>query len=149
MNLEEITFCGLFCGLCASRRRIPRQAEMLRKTLQKEGYDVGYFDIPTLQKVFAQFWEGLNILADTSCPGCRAGGGNPGCAIRQCAQERIITVCPLCPDFPCERLQLLRNYPMLLADGRRLQEIGLERWVTEKEARAATGFAYTDVRFPD
>jgi hypothetical protein len=147
MNLEEVTFCGLYCGLCANRRRISQQAATLRETLRKEGYDRGYFDIPGLEEVFATFWEGLNRLADTSCPGCRAGGGCPGCAIRSCAQERGMTTCPLCPDYPCPRLEKLHGYPLLLADGRRMQLVGLERWIAEQEARAATGFAYADVRF--
>jgi len=149
MNLEEVTFCGLYCGLCASRRRIPQQAATLRETLHKEGYDRGYFDIPGLEEVFTTFWEGLNRLAGTSCPGCRAGGGYPGCTIRACARERGVIACPLCADFPCERLEMLRNYPLLLADGRRMQQVGLERWSAEQETRAETGFAYADVRLPE
>jgi hypothetical protein len=149
MALEEVTYCGLYCGLCASRRRIPQQAATLRETLRKEGYDRGYFDIPGLNEIIATFWKGLNLLADTPCLGCRAGGGNPGCAIRACAQERGVTACPLCADFPCQRLEALRRYPLLLADSRRMQQVGLERWIAEQEARAATGFAYADVRLPE
>ncbi len=149
MNLEEVTYCGLYCGLCASRRRIPQQAATLRETLRKEGYDRGYFDIPGLNEIIATFWKGLNLLANAPCPGCRAGGGNPGCAIRACVQERGVTACPLCADYPCQRLEVLRNYPLLLADGRRMQQVGLEQWIAEQEARAATGFAYADVRLPE
>jgi hypothetical protein len=29
-----------------------------------------------------------------------------------------------------------------------MQQVGLERWVAEQEARAETGFAYADIRFP-
>lgn len=148
MNLEEITFCGLYCGLCASRRRIPRQADTLRETLRKEGYNLGYFDVPDLESVFSDFWKGLNCLADQPCPGCRAGGGNPTCEIRTCASTRGHAACPFCPDYPCERLDVLRNYPLLLADGRRMQQVGLERWAEEQEMRAACGVAYTDLRFP-
>jgi hypothetical protein len=43
---------------------------------------------------------------------------------------------------------MLHHYPLLLADGRRMQQVGLEQWTAEQEARAATGFAYTDIRFP-
>ena len=127
MNLEEVTWCGLYCGLCASRRRIPHQAA----TLRREGYDRGYFDMPGLEAIFDPFWQGLNRLADTPCPGC---------PIRTCARERGMTACPLCADFPCERLEMLGQYPMLLGDGRRMQQVGLERWIAEQEARAATGF---------
>jgi len=149
MSLEDVTYCGLYCGLCASRRCIPQQAATLRETLRREGYDRGYFDVPGLAQVFVAFWEGLNRLAETPCPGCRADGGNPDCGVRRCAQERGVIACPLCTDYPCQRLQVLHNYPLLLADGQRMQKVGLERWVTEQEMRAATGFAYADVRFPE
>ncbi len=148
-SLQEVAYCGLYCGLCASRRRIPHQAAKLRETLCREGYDQGYFDVPCLEKVFAAFWEGLNRLADSPCPGCRSGGGDPACAVRACAQERKVTVCPLCLDYPCQRLEALHRYPLLPADSRRLRCAGLERWIAEQEARAATGFAYADVRLPE
>jgi hypothetical protein len=35
---------------------------------------------------------------------------------------------------------------ILLADGKRMAEIGLDRWIEEQEARKATGFCYTDIR---
>lgn len=38
-----------------------------------EGYDRGYFDMPGLEAIFDPFWQGLNRLADTPCPGCRPG----------------------------------------------------------------------------
>lgn len=149
MNLEEVTYCGLYCGLCAGRRRIPQQADTLRETLCREGYDRGHLDLPGVLEVFTEFWTALNLLADTPCPGCRAGGGNPGCAVRACARERGVTGCPQCSDYPCPRLDVLHNYPLLLADGRRMQQVGLERWASEQELRAATGFAYADIRVPE
>jgi hypothetical protein len=30
-----------------------------------------------------------------------------------------------------------------------MQQVGLERWMSEQELRAATGFAYADIRFPE
>jgi hypothetical protein len=35
---------------------------------------------------------------------------------------------------------------MLLADGKRMKAIGLEKWIKEQEKRRATGFAYADIR---
>lgn len=149
MNQEKVTYCGLYCGLCASRHRIPQQAASLREALCKEGYDRGYFDIPGLEEVFAELWKGLNYLADHPCPGCQAGGGNPGCIIRNCAQEKEVTSCPFCKDYPCEQLGVLHRYPLLMADARWLQQVGLEQWISEQEERAKTGLTYTDVRLPE
>ena len=148
-DVEEVTFCGLYCGLCASRRRIPQQAATFRQTLCQEGCDRGYFDIPGLGTVFAAFWEGLNCLADQPCPGCRHGGGNPDCALRTCARERGVVASPLCAESPCARLNILENYPLLAADGKRMQSIGIEQWAAEQEARARRGLAYADLRLPE
>jgi hypothetical protein len=148
MDPTELGLCGLYCGLCASRRRIPEQASQLRRTLMAEGYDEGYFDIPGLHERFAAFWEGLNLLAATACAGCRAGGGNPDCAIRHCALERQLLACPDCADFPCDKLGVLGRYPLYLADAARLKAIGFEAWADEQEGRARCGFSYADVRHP-
>ena len=148
-QVQEVAFCGLYCGLCASRRRIPQQAATLRQTLFQEGYDRGYFTIPGLQTIFGTFWEGLNCLADQPCPGCRAGAGNPDCAIRACAQKRDVVACPLCADYPCAQLNILEHYPLRAADSRRMQAIGIDRWASEQEERARHGFAYADVRLPE
>lgn len=147
--MSEVAYCGLCCGLCASRRRIPRQAAALREALRREGYDRGYFDIPGLEQLFPTFWEGLNLLADRPCAGCREGGGYSACPIRACARDRDITVCSACSDFPCPHFAMLRRYPTCLADNAHMQQVGLERWIAEQEARAANGFSYADIRLPE
>lgn len=149
MDLTEVAYCGLYCGLCASRRRIPQQAANLREVLTAEGYDRGYFDIPGLEGIFPAFWEGLNLLAERPCAGCRGEGGYPDCPIRICAKEREITVCSACAEFPCERLAMLHRYPTCLADNAWMRQVGLQRWIIEQEARAARGFAYADIRYPE
>lgn len=44
---------------------------------------------------------------------------------------------------------MLGKYPPFLADAHRLQQVGVERWIAAQEARAATGFAYADIRLPE
>ena len=148
-KLEEVTHCGMYCSLCAGRRRIPEQAYQLRETLRQEGYDRGYYDIPGLETVFNAFGEGLNLLANQPCPGCCAGGGNPGFAIRACALERRVYACPLCAEYPCARLAILKNYPLRAADGQRIHVIGINQWADEQEERAKCGFTYADIRWPE
>ena len=115
--------------------------------LCQEGYDRGYYDIRGLETVSPVFWEGLNLLADQPCPGCRAGGGDPGCTIRICALERKVYAYPLCAEYPCSRLDILKNYPLRTADGQRMQVIGINQWADEQEERATRGFSYTDIRW--
>lgn len=144
-KLGLVTYCGLYCGLCAQRGRIPRQANELRESMAVEGYEFWGKELPG----FDGFWKFLNELCDPdkACPGCRQGGGPPFCAIRRCARERGIDTCAFCTEYPCERvLAVAKGYPTLLADGKRMREAGVEAWVQEQERRAQTGFAYADIR---
>lgn len=145
-ELELVTYCGLYCGLCAQRGRIPRQAEALRGSLAKEGWEHWGNEIHG----FAEFWKFLAGLCDPvkSCPGCRGGGGPPFCAIRPCAREREVELCVFCEEYPCKRvLGIAKGYPTLIADGERIRKVGLEAWIREQEGRAETGFAYADIRY--
>ena len=144
-DLELVTYCGLYCGLCAERGRIPRQAHALRESMAREGYEYWGTELPG----FEQFWGFLSNLCDPdkACAGCRQGGGPPFCSIRTCARERQLDVCVFCAEYPCWRIEgLAKGYPTLIADGNRMKGIGVEAWILEQEERAKTGFAYVDIR---
>lgn len=142
-DLRFVTYCGLHCKLCAARSRIPRQANELRESMLKEGWDSWGKNIPG----FNEFWSFFTDLCNKACPGCRQGGGPPFCGIRKCARRRKVDVCVFCDEYPCERINgLAKGYPTLIADGKRMQEIGIEAWIQEQEERAKTGFAYVDIR---
>jgi hypothetical protein len=117
----------------------------LREAMAKEGYE--YWASQLLH--FTEFWTFLARLCDpeAACPGCRQGGGPEFCGIRKCARPRSVEVCPFCDEYPCERLrELAKGYPTLIPDGRRMREIGLERWILGQEERSRTGFVYADIR---
>jgi hypothetical protein len=144
-DLRQVTYCGLYCGLCAQCNRIPKRAAALRESMQKEAWDHWGKEIPR----FEGFWEFLNWLAESEAKcSCRGGKcGPPFCGIRKCARDKAVDVCPFCEEYPCDRiLGLAKGYVNLLADGKRMTEIGLDRWIEEQEARKATGFCYVDIR---
>lgn len=144
-KLKLLTYCGLYCGLCAQRGRIPQQAAALRESMAKEGYEFWAKELPG----FNNFWRFLSDLCDPekACPGCKGGGGPPHCSIRKCARERRVDTCVSCEKYPCKRLlELAKGYPTLIADGKRMREIGVETWIDEQERRARTGFQYVDIR---
>ena len=144
-ELKLVAYCGLYCGLCGERGRIPQQAEALKQTMAKEGYELWGEELPG----FKEFWTFLERICDPdkACPGCRQKGGPPFCAIRKCAHDREIQVCTLCDEYPCERVEgLAKGYPTLIADGKRMQELGIKTWIQEQEERARTGFVYADIR---
>jgi hypothetical protein len=143
-ELEFVTYCGLYCGLCAERTRIPKQAAALQAAMIEEGWPYWGPTVPD----FDEFWRFLQELTKGGCLGCRAGGGYPECQIRICARERGHDVCVYCPDFPCEQIETLAaRYPTLLADGQRLLMVGLARWLDEQEERARRGVVYADIRY--
>ena len=143
--MELVTYCGLYCDLCAERARIPRRAAALQAAMTEEGWP---FWGPTM-KGFTEFWSFLEELSSgEGCPGCRAGGGYPGCQIRVCARERVWELCSQCPDFPCEHVEALSaRYPTLIADNARMKAVGLEQWLVEQKERARRGVVYADIRY--
>jgi hypothetical protein len=144
-DLRLVTYCGLYCGLCSNKNRIPRKAQELQDTMRKEGYERWAQEIPG----FKPFWEFLSGLAKGGPGGtCREGTcGAPFCAIRKCARGKKIDICVECAEYPCKKIAgVAKGYPTLLADGKRMKEIGVEAWIKEQEERAGTGFAYVDIR---
>lgn len=144
-NLEQVTYCGLYCGLCAHRNRIPQSAALLRDAMHKEGYDNWSKDLPQ----FSEFWKFLNDLAESeSRCSCRAGQcGPPFCGIRKCAAKKGVDACPFCDEYPCRKiLGIAKGYVTMLADGQRMKTIGIDAWIQEQEERRKTGVAYADIR---
>jgi hypothetical protein len=143
-QLEFVTYCGLYCGLCAERTRIPRQAAALQQAMAEEGWPFWGPSVPN----FVEFWQFLEGLSSGGCSGCRAGGGFPECPIRICARDRGMEVCSECADFPCNHVTALAaRYPTLVADNHRLQAVGLAQWLDEQEERAQRGVVYADIRY--
>jgi len=65
----------------------------------------------------------------------------------KCAMEKGIYVCPECEDYPCVRIKkLAKSEPILLHDGERIREYGLDAWIIEQEERKRAGFCYADIR---
>jgi len=144
-DLTQVTYCGLYCGLCSQCNRIPGQSRALRDTMRKEGWENWGGNFPG----FVDFWKFLSNMADSEgiCS-CRGGEcGPPFCGIRKCARTKGVDVCPFCDEYPCHRIRgIARGYVTMLADGERMKQIGLDAWIGEQEARKATGFCYCDIR---
>jgi len=147
-ELRLLGYCGLYCGLCAHRNRIPQRAKLLRDALHEEGWDSWYKYDASIKDTFPVFWEFLDGLAKTDCT-CRTGGGPPDCKIRTCTKERGVDACPFCAEYPCDMIEdLAEHYVTAIQDGRRLRKIGLKAWVSEQEERARRGVVYADTRIP-
>ncbi len=133
-----VAYCGIYCGLCDRRTRVPQRAADLKASMEKAEYDSP-----------EDFWRQLETLADVpddKC--CRTGKcGAPFCAVRKCAKARGLEICTDCDEYPCERMRLFGECePLLLADGKRIRKYGLDKWVEEQEKRREDGFCYADIR---
>lgn len=147
-DLKYVTYCGLYCGLCANIARIPQQASALKNTLINDGWE--YFGKYVIEN-FDEFFKALDKFSqfDKTCAGCRNGCGNPDCEIRKCAQDKKVELCPSCDQYPCTHIEnLAKSYPNLIGDGTRLKQIGIEKWVEEQKKRQQNGFCYADIRCP-
>ena len=146
--LRLVTYCGLYCGLCAQRARIPQEARQLQQTLHEEGFDDFYQYVPEMKEAFPSFWQFLQKLATFECT-CRTGeGGPPDCKIRNCAKQKGAKVCSQCGEYPCTLIQALaENHPTLIQDGKRLRKVGIKKWVKEQQQRMKRDFSYADIRY--
>lgn len=97
---------------------------------------------------FPPFWQFLQELATFDCTIRKGEGGPPDCKIRACARKKKVTVCPVYKRHPCKLIEkLAEHYPTIIQDGRRMQKIGVERWIKEQEDRGKKGFVYADIRY--
>jgi hypothetical protein len=142
---KYIGYCGLYCELCSERNRLPKQARELLTTLKRgefEEWGPGF-------KEYDHFWKLLNQFADLKEDMCckTKKCGHPQCAIRNCAIKKNIEACAFCDEYPCIKItNFNKTFPLMLHDGNRMKEIGVDAWILEQEERNNRGFAYEDIR---
>ena len=140
-----VSYCGVYCNLCGARNSTPKKANELLKALKNGGIeDWG----PSINE-FDHFWKMLKDFSsnpDEKC--CKMGKcGHPACAIRNCAIQKKVESCPLCDEYPCDKiLRFSKSEPLLIFDGNRIREIGIDAWIVEQEKRLNGGFEYDCIR---
>ena len=129
-DAEKIVgICGLYCGSCPSYLAYKKNdVELLEKMSRERG-----FSIEELR------CEGcLSDKVSANCRGCRAG-------FRECAEEKQVSWCFQCDDFPCQRVKdftkvhIVNGIPHhehIIEDLEYMKTHGVEPWV-EKQEKAA------------
>ena len=118
-NNEEqnlISYCGLYCADChAFRGKISDLAIELRKELRRTEYDkfakyISKFDTGKELKHFDDCYKALGAMIRFRCQqGCRAGGGNENCKIKQCCVNANFEGCWECSEMEkCPKLEILK-----------------------------------------
>jgi len=114
---DQIGFCGIWCGSClggnGAIHELTTRYERIIKQSQPalEKYAPKEFNFETLMKQL------VYVQAMPSCPGCRKGGGDPGCKVRLCALNRSVTYCS-----ECEQLSTCKNFEELEKSNSKIKE---------------------------
>lgn len=142
-NSELLAYCGLYCGTCPDyTQSIANLASELKDELDRckiAKAAPAMAKIPKLKAFgyYEQFYELLETMKELRCSGpCKKGGGNPDCEIKLCARKNGFDGCWECGSFEgCAKLKVLEQFddPVYAENLRRVKEIGLEKFMKEKE----------------
>jgi len=151
VNLEDlIGYCCLYCRACGIYQGKIREAvENLRKIIRTYGFHKVMPELARWEPAFQHYREFEEVLGGLvrffgSCPGCRGGGGDPDCSVRDCCKGRGYTTCAECPEAEgCERLS---RHERAVREMKGIRSMGLESWIEEMERKVRDGYFYLDER---
>jgi hypothetical protein len=129
-NLKQLVgICGIYCGTCPMYLAPQYHGiEYLKESSKKTGLPVEEIRCGGC----------LSDQLYSSCKECRHG-------FRECANEKHVTWCFQCHDFPCHRLHSFLNihivegishHAKLIEELQYMREHGIEDWL-EKQDRAS------------
>jgi hypothetical protein len=144
--------CGLYCGGCGIYQgRIKQAVENLRCVIGAYGFDKIMPELAKWEPAFQHYAEfekvtdGLVKLFG-ECPGCIGGGGDPNCAVRECAKQKAYATCAECTEMEkCEKVQRYGG-PHAIEGLRKIRAVGVDKWVEEMQKKVNTGYCYLDER---
>jgi len=125
-----VGICGLYCKTCPKYLAYQDQdTEELKKMSQADGAP----------------------LEEIRCAGCLSDHVYPPCrdcrhGFRRCAEEKKVTWCFQCPDFPCQRLEDFSkihivndiwHHKKVIENLQFMKDFGTEEWVKEQEKEGA------------
>jgi len=138
---KYVCYCGFYCECCVVKARIRPAAQNLLDEMKRGGFENFIEFIPGS----SEFWPFLKNMAEKGlCASCKENGGDPDCAIRNCAREKGVDMCALCNDYPCKHFTPYEQYSILFADNEVLREKGMKDWSKIQDERVAKGFCYSD-----
>lgn len=110
--MSGISFCGLDCGKCIKFKDIyaEKMKEILNSIKESE-LDKWQEHEPREEEFnYMDFKRGLEWFEKhMRCHGCKAGGGNPDCMIRECCKGKGVENCGKCSEFVCEKVRKFKE----------------------------------------
>jgi hypothetical protein len=157
--------CGIYCGACDP---FLGKSKELAKELYRiiDGFNIRDVAPIVLGLEQEKMTEFLNILKQLSearkCPGCLAGGGNPGCPMKTCTGEKRYLTCAECDSMPCSTDEkekggdpmsapailgmITRRYAgWNIENLKRIQEVGYRKFIDEMQQKVKKGFLTSEV----
>jgi hypothetical protein len=134
INPDFLSPCSLYCGVCAiyiaHRDNNTKLKERLLRLYQ--GGTPGKGTLPNSENLTVEDIRCRGCLSDDRFMHCRQ------CEIRSCTEQKGITGCHECNEFPCHYID---NFSMTV--GKKVilravpyrREFGTEKWVLDEEAR--------------
>jgi len=115
MNIDNIAYCGLYCGECPNHTGIIADlARDLRKELRNYRFDktaelLSQYPFFKQYEKYDDCYNVLGAMVKMRCgKTCRTGSGNPTCKIKSCVNKKKIQGCWECNELEtCEKLQFL------------------------------------------
>lgn len=164
-ELASIAPCGIFCGACDPFLGISKglAKELYRMINGFNILDVAPIVLGVEQEQMKDFLHILKkIMEAPKCPGCHAGGGNPGCPINACVLGKGYLTCAECDTMPCNRMApdgqtdfgsacfyletITRRYSgWNIKNLERIREVGYRQFVDEQQKSVQSGFTTSDV----
>jgi hypothetical protein len=125
--------CGLYCGNCE-----------IYRAFRDDDFDS-----------LAEYARQMNIPVDrVRCEGCRSEATMfwcPECRIRTCTEEKEISFCFECVDFPCVGLIEFEDeaphHSTCVGNLERMAEVGISSWLEEQDKRWRCSVCTTKVTF--
>jgi hypothetical protein len=132
-NLEFISPCGLYCGVCAIYIAHRDNNEKFKERLASlyKGNVSGKGTLPNSEQFSTKDIHCQGCLSDDLFMHCRQ------CEIRDCTIKKGYSGCHECDEFPCEYID---NFPMAVGKKVILRSVpyrrkfGTEKWAQDEEA---------------
>ena len=145
-----VGYCGLYCGACGIYQgRIKQAVQNLREVIRAYGFDKIAPELAKWEPAFQHYAEFDKVLDGFvkllgECPGCVAGGGDPGCRVRECCRPKAFQTCAECDKMgTCEILQRVAPEKKELS---KIKGTGIDKWIEEMQRKVSAGYCYLDER---
>jgi hypothetical protein len=118
-DLNLLAYCGLYCGGCSFKVAFQEKNREHLLAMPKK-------------------YEKYKDVELVDCAGCRVEDRCGECLIRKCAQEKKLTYCGDCEEFPCKRINDFSSDGIFhhfetIENIKNIQKNGIDSWLNDQK----------------